>query len=478
MRAALLLTIAALVGVWAVLLADSERKTAHAQGWATLVTHSETFVAHPPRREAFPPRARVRAARQYVASRRGDVAFALIDSHGHAYGFAPNRLYVSASVVKAMLLVAYLRAIGPRAPSRAERAALSPMIERSSNKAATAIYRRVGDGGLWVLARRARMTHFSVAGYWASAQITASDQARFFRRVDRLVPRQSRPYARRLLSSIVPWQRWGFSRYARRAGFTTFFKGGWRPTGSGRLVHEAALFERDGKRFSMVVLSDGNPTHEYGTATLRGVARRIFGPTGEAGATEAGSPAHRRAGLVDVYRYAPGIALDVRYATKHNLTGHPLPGYCRPWALLRDRPARDLARVQRHLRRRDLGLKIFDAYRPRRATRALVAWARRSGRPELIGTYIAKRSRHNQGIAVDLTLTKNGRPLPMGTAYDDLTPRSHTLNAKGQALRNRLTLRRAMQRFRFKPYAREWWHFEHRRASGPPLDIPLGCRTR
>ena len=69
----------------------------------------------------------------------------------------------------------------------------------------------------------------------------------------------------------------GASRVSRSArGWNTYFKGGWRDTGLGPLVHEAALFERGGRRFSLAVLSDGNPSHDYGTATLRGVAQRMF----------------------------------------------------------------------------------------------------------------------------------------------------------------------------------------------------------
>ena len=121
---------------------------------------------------------------------------------------------------------------------------------------------------------------------------------------------------------------------------------------------------------------------------------------------EAGGPAHRRAGLVDVHRYGPGIALDIRYATSRNVTGKRLSGYCRPWALLLDPVARDLGRVQRRLRRRGLGLSVLDAYRPARGSRALVRWARRTGRGHLVGTYIARRSNHNLGSAVDLTLVR------------------------------------------------------------------------
>ena len=137
---------------------------------------------------------------------------------------------------------------------------------------------------------------------------------------------------------------------------------------------------------------------------------------------------------------APGIRVDLAYGTAGNLTGRPLPGYCRRWAYLMEPAARDLARVQRGLRRHGHGLLVRDAYRPARASRALVRWARRSGRPELVGTYIARRSRHNLGSAVDLTLVRlrDGRRLRMGTGYDNLGPRAHTLAARGRPLRNRL----------------------------------------
>jgi D-alanyl-D-alanine dipeptidase len=180
-------------------------------------------------------------------------------------------------------------------------------------------------------------------------------------------------------------------------------------------------------------------------------------------------------GLVDVHRDAPGIRVELAYRTTHNLTGHRLPGYCRNVALLLDPAARDLARVQRYLRRRGLGLLILDAYRPARASRALVRWARRSGHPELVGTYIATRSRHNTGSAVDLTLVRDGRRLRMGTGYDDLSARANTLNARGRALHNRLVLKAAMERFGFTNYWREWWHYESRVRGPRYLDFTLGC---
>jgi D-alanyl-D-alanine dipeptidase len=191
----------------------------------------------------------------------------------------------------------------------------------------------------------------------------------------------------------------------------------------------------------------------------------------------AGSDATRRAGLVDVHRYGPGIRLRIGYASGRNLTGRRLPGYCKPWALMMRPAARDLGAVQRLLRRRNRGLLVLDAYRPARASRALVRWAERTGRGHLVGTYIARRSRHNLGSAVDLTLVRHsdGKRLRMGSGWDDLSPRAHTYNASGRALANRLTLKRAMERHGFVNYSREWWHYEHRDTGTRYLDVPLGC---
>jgi hypothetical protein len=242
----------------------------------SLMTLTVAAPAAPAAEPATPGAKRLESVRRYVDGRRGVNSFAVIDSRRRLHGFAPHRTYASASVVKAMLLVSYLRKIGKRAPNAAERGALGPMIAVSDNRRASAVYRRVGEAALRRLAKRAGMKRFSVAARWSRARVSAEDQARFMWRFDRLVPRLNRSYARRLLSSIVRRQRWGFSRYSLRAGWRTFFKGGWRGTGRGQLLHEVALFERGGRRFSLAVLTDGNPSVGYGTATLRGVAARLF----------------------------------------------------------------------------------------------------------------------------------------------------------------------------------------------------------
>jgi D-alanyl-D-alanine dipeptidase len=450
------------------------------------------LAAVPAAGAAFPGKGSIRATEAFV-SERATSSFALVDSRGRLHGHAIHRRYASGSIVKVMLLVAYLRRLEGRMPPPADQELLHTMIVLSGNKVASIVQRKVGIAALWEVARDAGMRDFSVSGSWGSALISAADQARFFRRFDRMIPAGTRDYARDLMSSIDRRQRWGFPRPALDLGFEAFFKIGWRATAAGRLVHAVGMFERDGERVSLAVLTDGNPSHDFGTDTIRGAAQRAFrgvapaarsadrrggaGPRADIAAQElAGSPAHRRAGLVDVQRYAPGIALDITYAGPDNVTGRRLPGYCREWALMLDPAARDLGRVQRYLRRRNRGLLILDAYRPARATRALVRWAERSGRGHLVGTYIARRSRHNLGSAVDLTLVRlsDGKRLRMGR-YDALGPGAHTLGATGAVLRNRLALKSAMERFGFTNYWREWWHYEHRLTGTTYLDLPLGC---
>ena len=184
----------------------------------------------------------------------------------------------------------------------------------------------------------------------------------------------------------------------------------------------------------------------------------------------------RRAGLVELDER---IALDLRYATRRNFTGRRLPGYCDARAYLLRRPARSLALADRRLRRRGLALKVYDAYRPARATRAMVRWARRTGNDHLLNGWIARRSNHNRGAAVDVTLvrSRDGRELDMGSAYDSFSRRSRTRAVRGRALRNRMRLVRALEAVGLRNYSGEWWHFDWPAGRDRPLrDIGIGCR--
>jgi hypothetical protein len=229
-------------------------------------------------RHSYPGPRSIVAARRYLRSRAGVTSFAVADSRGRISGAHLHHAFPSASVVKAMLLVAYLQKLHAehRRLSSGDKAILEPMIHVSDNNAATAIWQRVGDHGLRRLARRVGMKDFSISGFWLTTMISASDQARYFYEMDSLLPDQFRHYARSLLSHITGSQSWGIPAAARPRGWRVYFKGGWLPF-SVHLVNQVARLERPHKRrIAIAVLTEGDPSMGYGEQTIEGAARRLL----------------------------------------------------------------------------------------------------------------------------------------------------------------------------------------------------------
>jgi len=239
---------------------------------ALLVTSLLAAVASPPANWAPD----VRAAREFAATRTGAVSFHVRTEAEH-WGLAADRTVTSASVIKAMLMVAYLNrpSVRQRDLYAADRRLLGPMIRRSDNAAATRVRNIVGDGALRRLALRARMTHFAVHPVWGLSRITARDQSRMWLRLESFVPRRHRATAMRLLRSIVPSQRWGIARVPLPPGWRLHFKGGWG-SGTGLVDHQVALLRRGEERVAVAILTTGSPSHAYGKRTLRGVAARLL----------------------------------------------------------------------------------------------------------------------------------------------------------------------------------------------------------
>ena len=221
---------------------------------------------------------RLDAAARYVERRGGVESFALVDERGRLHGYRARAEAPSASLLKAMALVAYLNhgAVRRRDLRDADRGLLGPMIRRSDNASAGTVLRTVGARRLYHLAERAGMKDFSFAWpIWGNSTTSARDQARFFYAIDRLVVRRHRRYALRLLANIVPSQRWGIPR-ARPSGWSIHFKGGWG-SGTGLVTHQSALLRNGSRRLALSVLTRWNPSHRYGTRTIRGVAARLLG---------------------------------------------------------------------------------------------------------------------------------------------------------------------------------------------------------
>lgn len=220
-------------------------------------------------------RPRLEQARAFAATRAGTISFA-VRTERHLYRSDAYRSFRSASVVKAMLMVAYLNheSVRSRPLTKADRSLLEPMVRWSNNLAASHVRNFVGNGALLHLAGRVGMGRFAVAPSWGDSQITAAGQTKFFLRIDRYAVRRHRRTALRLLATIVPHQRWGIGR-VRPPAWDLYFKGGWGD-GSGAVDHQVALLRHGERRIAVAIMTADNPSHAYGKQTLEGIARRLL----------------------------------------------------------------------------------------------------------------------------------------------------------------------------------------------------------
>ncbi len=182
-------------------------------------------------------------------------------------------------------------------------------------------------------------------------------------------------------------------------------------------------------------------------------------------------------GFVVLADYVPQIVQEIRYHSTYNFIGERIDGYEEPVALLTKEAARALKAVSSELIVQGYRLKVFDAYRPACAVRQFVLWGIEDQdirmKPYFYPTlekqalfaegYIAKKSSHSRGSAVDLTLLdmKTGKELDMGSPFDLFSEASHPdyRGITDEQYDNRMLLQRVMIRNGFAPINCEWWHF-------------------
>ena len=227
---------------------------------------------------AWPAESAEKNARRIAEDREGVVSFAAIGPGGRTLGFDADRRFFSASLSKAMLLVAELRRLRRENLSldATTKNTLTQMITFSDNLAADVIYARVGDAGLNEVAKIAGMAEYSGdVGHWSNVQFSASDLALFMSKLEELLDLPGGEAGSEMLASVIPSQAWGIPQSAPDDARVRF-KGGWRPTDTGELVHQAARVDQDGKSYSVAVLTDGNPSMPYGEETIRMIAGELL----------------------------------------------------------------------------------------------------------------------------------------------------------------------------------------------------------
>lgn len=188
-------------------------------------------------------------------------------------------------------------------------------------------------------------------------------------------------------------------------------------------------------------------------------------------------PAMDPSGFVVLADFVPSVIQEIRYHSTYNFIGERINGYEEPCALITIEAARALKDVSNELFVQGYRLKVFDAYRPACAVKQFVLWGLedqdirmkpyfypQQQKQELFEKgYIASRSSHSRGSAVDLTLLdmKTGKEVDMGSPFDLFSELSHPDNKSisQEQYENRMTLQRAMMRAGFEPIYCEWWHF-------------------
>ena len=175
--------------------------------------------------------------------------------------------------------------------------------------------------------------------------------------------------------------------------------------------------------------------------------------------------------------HIPDAVIELRYFGNDNFIGKPIDGYNKNVSILSTEAILSLKKVQDELKQYNLGIKIFDGYRPQQAVDHFVRWAKvlndtltkqkfypRVAKKDLFKEgYIASKSGHTRGSTIDMTLVDltTGKELDMGSPWDFFGPESWVANVDltQQQRANRMLLQSVMRKHGFKHYAKEWWHF-------------------
>lgn len=198
-------------------------------------------------------------------------------------------------------------------------------------------------------------------------------------------------------------------------------------------------------------------------------------------------------GFVYIDEWVPGVRWDAKYATWDNFTGKPVDGYLANRIVGTRSLCAALERARETAATLGFGLLLWDGYRPRRAVDRFLCWSElpEDGRTKLHHYpnidrvemvkkgYVAAKSGHSRGSAVDLTLyhLATGELVPMGGRHDLMDPvsRHQAGEITPAEAQNREHLRSIMEDCGFDRYDCEWWHYTLRNEPYPDVyfDFPI-----
>jgi beta-lactamase class A len=232
-----------------------------------------------------------RISRGIEAARHGRESFVAVEVDDPGAGIVcrldSGTHFDSASVVKVTILGTLLRdaQAAHRSLTSRERALAWAMITRSDNDAASALWDEDGRVRLQRFLDAAGMIHtvLGPGGAWGLTRITAADETRLLwllLQANRVLDTSSRDYALALMADVIPAQRWGVPAGAPESlvvhvknGWLPLAPFGWRINSIGGFTGSAG--KNRGQRYSIVVLTQDNPTMAYGVDTVQRIAEAV-----------------------------------------------------------------------------------------------------------------------------------------------------------------------------------------------------------
>lgn len=185
-------------------------------------------------------------------------------------------------------------------------------------------------------------------------------------------------------------------------------------------------------------------------------------------------------GFVELFALDNSFIIDLPYASPSNFTQKIIYD-ANAKAYLRRPVAVALVAVQHKLKAQQLGLKIWDAYRPFHIQEILWTYCPDEcyvAKPVRNDGQMEAGSAHNRGCAVDLTVVDliTHQELVMPTLFDDFSIAAHRnyMDCSSEALYNRELLNDVMVSCGFIGLPTEWWHFNWHAAEEFELcDLPI-----
>jgi beta-lactamase class A len=156
------------------------------------------------------------------------------------------------------------------------------MIEISTNTAATSLWDTAGGpAALAAYDANLGLSETTPSTAWGLTTTVPLDQLRLLRALvtgDSPLTAQERSYALGLMERVTTSERWGVSSGVP-ATATVALKNGWLPlttTSNDWQINSIGWVTAPGHDYLIAVMTTGNPTMEYGIATIDGLSQLVY----------------------------------------------------------------------------------------------------------------------------------------------------------------------------------------------------------